>query len=114
MIKLFLVQGNSIDGTELGKRTALYYAAKKGLVSTMTMLLERGADPNIFPTGRIAWEDSISDDIVLSRLRQAGYRKRSIDPETEHQIRLAIKERAESSVQGRSALTRSLAHTQRS
>ena len=111
VIEFLLEQGYSVNGTDSGRRTALYYAAKKGLISIMNMLLERGADPNILPVGRMTWEEFISDDIVLSRLRQAGYRKRSTNPETEHQIRLALKERGKPFVLDRSASTRSLAPT---
>ena len=103
VIEFLLAQGYSVNGTDSGRRTALYYAAKKGLISIMNMLLDRGADPNILPAGRMTWEEFISDDIILSRLQQAGYRKRSTNPETEHQIRLAFNERGKPFVLDRSA-----------
>ncbi|KAJ4302950.1 hypothetical protein N0V90_001841 [Kalmusia sp. IMI 367209] len=113
MIEFFLEEDYSINSTDSGRRTALYYAAKKGPISTMNMLLDRGADPNILPDGRRTWEEFILDDVVLSRLRQAGYRKRDTDPETEHQIRLVLKERSEHTVLDRPVSTRSLAPTQK-
>ena len=114
MIEFLLGQGHSVNGTDSGRRTALYYAAKKRLVPIMDMLLDRGADPNILPAGRMTWEQFISDDMVISRLGKAGYRKRSTDPEIEHQIRLVLRGRGEPFVLDRSASsppTRSLAPT---
>lgn len=90
MIKLFLSLGHDVNGMNSGRRTALYYAAKKRMLPIMTLLLEHGADPNILPAGRKTWEEFISDDQVLQRLRQAGYRKRGADRELERQIRLAL------------------------
>lgn len=116
MIELLLGQGHSVNGADSGRRTALYYAAKNSLVPIMDMLLARGADPNVLPAGRITWEQFISDDMVLSRLREAGYRKRSTDPEIEHQVRRALRGRGEAFVLDGSASsppTRSPAPTHR-
>ena len=99
MIEFLLGHGHLVNGTDSGRRTALYYAAKKGLPLIMDLLPDRGADPNILPVGRMTWEGFIPDDSVLSRLRRAGYRKRSADPEIEQQIRLALRGRGESLVQ---------------
>ncbi|KAI1743061.1 ankyrin [Xylaria scruposa] len=91
MTELFLEHGNDVNGTDSGRRTALYYAAKKGHITIMNMLLDKGADPNILPAGYRAWEEFISDKAVLQRLRQAGYRKPTPNPEIDHQIRLALR-----------------------
>lgn len=91
MIKLFIESGYAVDGTNSGRRTALYYAAKKRMLSIMDLLLDSGADPNILPTGRKTWEEFISDDAVLLRLNQAGYKRQDTDPEVERQIRLALR-----------------------
>ncbi|KEF59780.1 uncharacterized protein A1O9_04628 [Exophiala aquamarina CBS 119918] len=99
LTEFFLERGHVVNDTDSGRRTALYYAAKKGFLLIMDLLLDRGADPNILPVGRMAWEEFISDDMVLSRLRRAGYRKRSADPEIEQQIRLFLRAPDETSVQ---------------
>ena len=104
MIELLLRQGHSVNSTDSGRRSALYYAAKEGLVPIMDMLLDQGADFNITPAGRIDWEEFISDHRVLFRLGQARYRKRSIDPEIEHQIRRALIGQGDPSVLDRSEL----------
>lgn len=91
LIELLLRQGHFVNGTNSGRRTALYYAAKKGLLLIMDLLLDSGADPNILPVGRMTWEEFIFDDMVLSRLIRAGYRKRSPDQEIEQQIRFVLR-----------------------
>ncbi|KAI9926349.1 hypothetical protein MW887_004113 [Aspergillus wentii] len=95
MIKLLLEQGCYVNGTDSGRRTALYYAARKGHIPILNKLLENGADPNILPTGCRTWEEFISDDTILQRLRQAGHRKPIPNPEIDHQIRLALSQRGE-------------------
>lgn len=91
MIKLLLRLGHDINGMNSGRRTALYYAAKKGMLSIMDLLLDLGADPNILPAGRRNWEEFISSGDILLRLNRAGYRKRDTDPDVERQIRQALK-----------------------
>lgn len=87
MTELLLEQGCDVNGTDSG-RTALYHAAKNRNVAIMNMVLEKGADPNILPPGRGAWEEFISDDAILVRLRQAGYTKPVPNVSMiEHQIR---------------------------
>ncbi|EJP65929.1 ankyrin repeat domain-containing protein 52 [Beauveria bassiana ARSEF 2860] len=88
MINLFLSLGHDVNGMNSGRRTALYYAAKKRMLPIMNLLLEHGADPNILPAGRKAWKEFISDDDVIQLLKQAGYRQRDPDRETARQIRL--------------------------
>ncbi|KAM5476153.1 hypothetical protein MauCBS54593_000838 [Microsporum audouinii] len=90
MIKLLFRLGHDINGMNSGRRTALYYATKKRMLSIMELLLDLGADPNILPTGRKNWEEFISTGDVLLRLNRAGYRKRDTDPEVERQIRQAL------------------------
>lgn len=91
MIKLLLKLGHDINGMNSGRRTALYYAAKNGMLSIMDLLLDLGADPNILPVGRKNWEEFISPGDVLLRLNRAGYWKRDTDPEVERQIRQALR-----------------------
>ena len=79
-----------VDGTDSGMRTALYCAARKGHIPILKMLLKEGANPNILPAGRRAWEDFISDDTILQRLQQAGYVKPIPDPRIDHEIRLLL------------------------
>ncbi|XDG05266.1 hypothetical protein ABKA04_004881 [Annulohypoxylon sp. FPYF3050] len=93
-----------VNGMNSGRRTALYYAAKKRNLSIMDLLLDFGADPYILPTGRKAWEEFISDEDVIHRLNRAGYRRRDIDPEVERQIRLVLKTQGRSSIPNPSAL----------
>ncbi|KAI8723208.1 hypothetical protein NCS52_00176200 [Fusarium sp. LHS14.1] len=95
LIGFLLKSGHYINGMNSGKRTALYYAAKKRMHSIMDLLLGSGADPNILPTGRKSWEEFISHDDVLQRLKLAGYRRRDTDPEVERQIRRALRERSQ-------------------
>ncbi|RYP70926.1 hypothetical protein DL769_004817 [Monosporascus sp. CRB-8-3] len=103
MIKLLFRLGHTVNDTNSGRRTALYYAAKKRMLSIMDLLLDRGADPNILPAGRKTWEEFISDDDVLLRLDRAGYAKRDTDPEVKRQIRLALRAQGQPSVPDRSA-----------
>jgi ankyrin repeat protein len=93
MTELLLEQGCHVNDTDSGRRTALYYAARKGRIPILNMLLEKGADPNILPAGRRTWEEFISNDTILQRLRQAGYTKPIPNPEIDHQIRLAQRAR---------------------
>lgn len=95
LIRLLLKSGHYINGMNSGKRSALYYAAKRSMNSIMDLLLGWGADPNILPTGRKSWEEFISDDDVLHRLKLAGYRRQDTDPEVERQIRRALRERSQ-------------------
>lgn len=78
-----------------GRRTALYYAAEKRMLSIMDLLLDLGADPNIVPAGRKNWEEFISAGDVLLRLNRAGYWKRDTDPEMERQIRQALRRQSQ-------------------
>jgi ankyrin repeat protein len=98
MIKLLFKLGHDINGVNSGRRTALYYAAKKRMLSIMDLLLELGADPNILPVGRKNWEEFISYSDVLQRLNRAGYSKRDSDPEVERQIREAFRVQSQPSV----------------
>ncbi|RSM05288.1 hypothetical protein CEP52_006340 [Fusarium oligoseptatum] len=99
LIRFLLKSGHSINGMNSGRRTALYYAAKKSVHPIMDLLLDWGADPNILPTGRKSWEEFILHDDVLQRLKLAGYRRRDTDPEVERQIRRALRERSQPSEQ---------------
>jgi ankyrin repeat protein len=103
MIKLLIRLGHTVDDMNSGRRTALYYAAKKRKLAIMDLLLDKGADPNILPAGRKTWEEFISDNDVLLRLNRAGYGKRDTDPEVERQIRLALRAQRRPSVSDRSA-----------
>jgi len=98
MTKLLLRLGHDINGTNSGRRTALYYAAKKRMLSIMDLLLDLGADPNILPTGRKNWEEFITFGDVLLRLKRAGYSKRDTDPEVERQIRQAFRVQSQPSM----------------
>lgn len=98
MIKLLSKLGHDINGMDSGRRTALYYAAKKRMLSIMDLLLDLGADPNILPAGRKNWEEFISSGDVLLRLNRAGYQKRDTDPEAERQIRVALRVQSQPSV----------------
>ncbi|KAL4874980.1 hypothetical protein BJY04DRAFT_233135 [Aspergillus karnatakaensis] len=103
MIKLLFKLGHDINGMDSGRRTALYYAAKKGMLSIMDLLLTLGADPNILPAGRKTWEEFISPGDVLMRLNRAGYCKPNTDHEAERQIRQALRLRRQPSVPDRPA-----------
>ncbi|KAM5506513.1 hypothetical protein McanMca71_002104 [Microsporum canis] len=52
MIKLLFKLGHDINGMNSGRKTALYYTAKKRMLSIMELLLDLGADPNILHAGR--------------------------------------------------------------
>jgi hypothetical protein len=93
LVRFLLKSGHHINGVNSGERTALYHAAKKSMHHIMNLLLTWGADPKILPTGRKSWEDFISDDDVLRRLENVGYRRRDANPEVERQIRWALRER---------------------
>ncbi|KAE8371606.1 hypothetical protein BDV26DRAFT_286644 [Aspergillus bertholletiae] len=103
MIKLLFRLGHNIDGMNSGRRTALYYAAKKRMLSIMDLLLEMGADPNILPAGCKAWKEFISDDDVLLRLNRASYGKRNTDLQVKRQIQIALRAQDQPSAPDRSA-----------
>ncbi|KAF5241965.1 hypothetical protein FANTH_8925 [Fusarium anthophilum] len=90
LVELLLDQGHDIDGTDPGQRTALYYAASKGHLRIVELLLSKGADPNILPIGRLMWELFVYDSDILRQLRQYGYRKPVQDLEKDNQIRLML------------------------
>ena len=98
MIKLLFKLGHDINGMNSGRRTALYYAAKKRMLSVMDLLLDLGADPNIIPEGWTNWEEFIPPGDVLLRLNRAGYWKRDTDREVERQIGLALRVQSQPSV----------------
>lgn len=103
MVKMLLRKHRAdVNGTNSGRRAALYYAAKKGTLPILDILLDAGADPNILPIGRKTWEEFISDHDVLLRLERAGYRKHAINTDIEHQIRLVLRAQGQSSAPGRS------------
>lgn len=102
MIKLLIRLGHAVNDMNSGRRTALYYAAKRGMLSIMNLLLDSGADPNILPAGRKYWEEFISNDVVLLRLKRAGYKRQGTDPAVERQIRLAVRIQGRFSLPGRS------------
>ncbi|KAH8883154.1 hypothetical protein GQ53DRAFT_732672 [Thozetella sp. PMI_491] len=91
MVRLLINSGHSIDGTDSGRRTALYYAAKKGMLGIMDLLLEMGANHSILPTGRRTWEEFISSREIILRLNRAGYKRQGTDPEVERQIKYALR-----------------------
>ncbi|KAJ5692827.1 hypothetical protein N7462_002250 [Penicillium macrosclerotiorum] len=93
LAQVFLNQGCDINGTDSGNRTALYYSATAGDLSTVDMLLQCGADPNIIPDGYRSWEEFISDDTIMQRLRRAGHQGMTFDPEIDYQIRFALLKR---------------------
>ena len=94
----------NINGTDSGRRTALYYAAKKRKLPIMDLLLGMGADPNIVPAGWKSWEEFISPGDVLLRLKGAGYRRPDVDAEVERQIRQALRARSQPPVPDMPAL----------
>ncbi|PNP55733.1 hypothetical protein THARTR1_03953 [Trichoderma harzianum] len=102
MTQLFLTLGHPVNGMDSGRRTALYYAAKKRMLPIMDLLLNSGADPNILPVGRKTWEEFISDGEVLQRLHRAGYQRQDTDPEVERQIRRALRPKGQFSIPDRS------------
>ena len=104
LLELLLEQGDSVYDTNSGRRTALYYAAKKSHHQMLDVLLGTGADPNFLPTGIKTWEDVISDDAVLQRLRQAGYTATGFDPEVDLQIRRILQARGTSYTEAESSM----------
>ncbi|KAF3070177.1 Ankyrin-2 [Trichoderma lentiforme] len=101
MIRLFIGEGYPVNGMDSGRRTALYYAAKKRMLPIMDLLLNSGADPNILPVGRKTWEEFISDSEVLQRLHRAGYQRQDTNPELERQIRRALRPKGQFSIPDR-------------
>ncbi|KAI3317259.1 hypothetical protein HD806DRAFT_527243 [Xylariaceae sp. AK1471] len=95
LIRFLLEPGYYINSINSRKRTTLYYATKKSMHSIMDLLLSWGADPNILPTGRKSWEEFISHDDILQRLKLTGYWRRDTDPDVERQIRRALRERSQ-------------------
>lgn len=80
-----------INSRDSENRTALYHAAKNGDNAVLDMLLGHNANPNILPTGYVAWEDFITNDNVLQRLRNSGYAKPMPDPNLDYQMKLALR-----------------------
>jgi hypothetical protein len=111
--ELLLEQADSVYGTNSGRRTALYYAAKKSHHQILDVLLKNGADPNFLPAGLKMWEEVISDDTTLQRLRQAGYTATGPNPETELQIRRTLRARGQSYTRDESSMQDSEADTLR-
>ncbi|KAF5662745.1 ankyrin repeat domain-containing protein [Fusarium heterosporum] len=91
MVKLLLESGHDINGTDSGKRTALYYAVKNHMLPMIGFLIDSGADPNILPVGRVEWGEFVSLDAVRLRLMEAGYNRPEIDNESEERIRQEFK-----------------------
>jgi ankyrin repeat protein len=106
MIRLLINSGHNIDGTDSRRRTALYYAAKNGMLGIMDLLLEMGANHSILPAGRRTWEEFIPSRETILRLNRAGYRTQGgqgTDPEVNSQIKHALRpKRFQRSAQGRS------------
>ncbi|KAL9095262.1 MAG: hypothetical protein Q9165_002518 [Trypethelium subeluteriae] len=92
IIELLLEQGCDINGTDSGNRTALYHAAKKGDNTVLHTLLGNNANPNILPTGYETWEDFISNDNVLQRLRQSGYARPKPNPDVNYKMKLVLRQ----------------------
>ncbi|KAL8940898.1 MAG: hypothetical protein Q9216_002559 [Gyalolechia sp. 2 TL-2023] len=92
MIEFLLKEGWDINSTDSGNRTALYHAAKKGDNAVLNTLLGNKANPNILPTAYAAWEDFITNDNVLQRLRQSGYAKPMPNPDLDYQIKAALRQ----------------------
>ncbi|KAK9423701.1 hypothetical protein SUNI508_13950 [Seiridium unicorne] len=107
MIRLLINSGHSIDGTDSGRRTALYYAAKKQMLSIVDLLLEMGANHSILPTGRRTWEEFIPNREIILRLNRAGYERHGTDPEVDRQIKYVLRPKGFR----RSAQDRSVAFT---
>ncbi|KAI1742073.1 hypothetical protein F4680DRAFT_412793 [Xylaria scruposa] len=103
MVRLLINSGHNINGMDSGRRTALYYAAKKHMHGIMDLLLEMGANYSILPTGRRTWEEFISDRETILRLNRAGYRRQQTHPEVDRQIKDALTpQQFRPSAQGRS------------
>ncbi|KAF1736954.1 Ankyrin-1 [Beauveria bassiana] len=97
LAELLLQRGDDVNGSNSGRRTALYYAAQYGHTAMLDLLLQKGANPNVLPIGRRTWESFISNDAVLQRLRQFGYKKPPPSEEIDQQIRLALRQQGHSS-----------------
>ena len=54
IVSMLLEFGASIDALDKGNNSALAYAAYSGCIDTTTLLLEKGADPNL-PTKEELW-----------------------------------------------------------
>jgi ankyrin repeat protein len=103
MVRLLINSGHSIDGTDSGRRTALYYAAKNDMLGIMDLLLEMGANHSILPAGRRTWEEFITSRETILRLNRAGYRRQGTEPEVDRQIKHALRpKRFQRSAQDRS------------
>ncbi|KAJ3498368.1 hypothetical protein NLG97_g1175 [Lecanicillium saksenae] len=100
LVGFLLQRGDDINGTNSGRRTALYYAAKNGHMAMLDLLLKNGANPNLLPIGRRTWEGFISDDAVLNRLRRYGYEKPLSNEDIDQKIRLALRQHGHSSFFG--------------
>ena len=111
--ELLLEQGDSVYDTNSGRRTALYHAAKQNHHEILNTLLRNGADPNFLPAGVKTWEEVISDDTTLQRLRQAGYTATGPDPETELKIRSTLRARGQSFIQDESSILASESYSMR-
>ena len=92
MIDLLLGEGCDINSTDSGNRTALYHAARKDDNIVLNTLLGNNANPNVLPTGYETWEDFITNDNVLQRLRECGYAKPIPNPDVDYQIRLVLRQ----------------------
>ena len=92
MIGLLLMEGWDTNSTDSGNRTALYHAAKRGDNAVLDMLLGNNANPNILPTGYAAWEDFITNDNILERLRHSGYARPMPDQNLDYQMKLALRQ----------------------
>ena len=92
MIEILLKEGCDINSTDSGNRTALYHAARKGDNAVLNILLSNNADPNILPTGYATWEDFITNDNVLQRLRQSGYATPMPTPDLDYQMKAVLRQ----------------------
>ena len=92
MIELLLKEGWDINSTDSGNRTAFYHAAKKGDNTVLNILLRNNANPNILPTGYATWEDFITNDNVLQRLRESGYAKPMPNSNLDYQMKAALRQ----------------------
>ena len=92
MVELLLKEGWDINSTDSGNRTALYHAAKKGDNAVLNTLLGNNANPNILPSGYATWEEFITNDNVLQRLRQSGYAKQTPNPNLDYQMKSALRQ----------------------
>ncbi|KAK5634650.1 hypothetical protein RRF57_010363 [Xylaria bambusicola] len=107
MTEYLLSAGYGINDTNSGNRAALYCAVDRRSFPMIDLLLKHGADPNILPRGHKAWEEFITDEVILGRLRAFGYGKPIPDAEIDRQIRLALRMEGEPSTSDEPALQRS-------